>query len=206
MRVLLVSPGEAHHEGIAVALAARGMQVSRCPFDPASAARAVAEHDPDVVLVGATADRRHSAEVVRAACQGVAPGPATRPVVLLAARDTGPGARWAFEAGAVAYLLPSVPLDDVLRVVDAVAASPPDPRVVREWMANSGGHASAPPLSERQRQVLDYVGRGLSDREIARLLSVSTSTVHREISTLLRVFGVSNRTQLAARAGHQGLR
>mgnify|MGYP000082517222 CR=1 FL=1 len=200
-KVLLVSSEEAHHEGVAVALATQGMQISRCALDPGVVGEAVAAHGPDVVLVGGSADRRLTADAVRAACSGAAP----RPVIVLASRDAGSGARWAFEAGAVGYLLASVPLDDVVKAVRAVAENPPYPQAVRDWAASARGLESEPLLSARQREVLECVGRGLSDREIASLLSVSTSTVHREVSRLLELFGLSNRTELAAMASRLGL-
>lgn len=56
-------------------------------------------------------------------------------------------------------------------------------------------------LTERQRQVCDLVcNRGLSNKSIARMLSISESTVKIHVSAILKSYGVNNRTQLALAA------
>lgn len=58
-----------------------------------------------------------------------------------------------------------------------------------------------PQLSDRQRSVLHHLCRGATDREIAASLFLSQRTVQREIGQLRGVFGVANRTELAAAVG-----
>ncbi|MEW2129113.1 response regulator transcription factor [Streptomyces sp. NPDC005435] len=53
------------------------------------------------------------------------------------------------------------------------------------------------PLSPREREVLELVGRGLTNTEIAQALHLSPTTVKSHISTILRKLGVSNRIQAA---------
>lgn len=53
----------------------------------------------------------------------------------------------------------------------------------------------APPLTERQLDVARLLCTGEKDKAIARLLDLSARTVEREVSTLLRVLGVSSRTE-----------
>jgi len=59
------------------------------------------------------------------------------------------------------------------------------------------------PLTRRQRQVLDLLATGASNREIAATLGVAEATVKLHMHRLMRVLGVSNRTEaaLAARRG-----
>ena len=53
-------------------------------------------------------------------------------------------------------------------------------------------------LTPRQRQILDIiVTRGVSNKNIARMLHISESTVKLHMSSILKKFGVRNRTQLA---------
>jgi len=202
-RVLLVSSGEAHHHGLGVALQAHGLDVRSCLLDPDAVAEAVAAHRPEVALVAAGPDRREAAKAVRAARSAAWSGP----VMVLAHPDMGGGGRWAFEAGAAGYMLPSVSLEEVVAAVRALAANPPDPEALRKCMAGRPGQADGmkAKLSDRQREILECVSRGLPDREIARVLSVSGSTVHREISKLLELTGASNRTELTALAVRLGL-
>ena len=61
-------------------------------------------------------------------------------------------------------------------------------------------------LTDRQQQVCDLIcNRGLSNKQIARALSLSESTVKIHVSAIMRAHGVRNRTQLAL-SGGSGLR
>lgn len=60
-------------------------------------------------------------------------------------------------------------------------------------------------LTERQVQILDLLGQGLSNKEIARALGLSHFTVRNHISLLFRSFEVSRRVELATVARKQGL-
>jgi TolB-like protein len=53
------------------------------------------------------------------------------------------------------------------------------------------------PLTRRQREVLDLLAKGLSNREIASALGISASTVKTHVENLLRVLDVTNRTEAA---------
>ena len=60
-------------------------------------------------------------------------------------------------------------------------------------------------LSDREREVLARVARGLSDREIAEDLVLSTHTVHRHVANIRRKLGRSSRTAAVAEAARLGL-
>ena len=55
-------------------------------------------------------------------------------------------------------------------------------------------------LSERQVAVLKQLAQGLSNKQIAHVLSVAEPTVKMHISALLRAFGVQNRVQILLKA------
>lgn len=195
-KVLLVSSGEAYHRGIGLALQSHDLDVSSCSSDLSEVAEATASGRPDVVVIASGPDREE-VERVAGAVRSAAP---SVPVMVLAHPDMGTGARWAFEAGAAGYMLPSVTLEEVVRAVKTLAVSPPDPEVLRRNVVGklSQGAGIRAKLSDRQREIMKCLSRGLSDREIAKVLCVSGSTVHREISVLLQMMGASNRTELAA--------
>ena len=66
--------------------------------------------------------------------------------------------------------------------------------------------AGADPLSERQREVLGLLVKGLPNKLIARRLNIAESTVKLHVAALLRALGVSNRTHAVIEASRLGLR
>ena len=60
---------------------------------------------------------------------------------------------------------------------------------------------SAPDLSERERQVLQWVRQGKTNHEIGQILSISPLTVKNHVQKILRKLNVSNRAQAAAKSG-----
>lgn len=109
----------------------------------------------------------------------------------------------AIMAGASGYLLKQVRGHDVVNAVREVAAgrSLLDPittarifnRVRRPEPADPAGS-----LTEREREVLDLIGAGLSNREIAQRLFLAEKTVKNHVTALLAKLGMKRRTQAAA--------
>ena len=60
-------------------------------------------------------------------------------------------------------------------------------------------------LSERERQVLELVARGLTDQEIAEQLVISRHTVHRHVANVRRKLGSTSRSAAVAEAARLGL-
>ena len=62
-------------------------------------------------------------------------------------------------------------------------------------------------LSARQAEVLDWVARGKTNKEVATILGLSERTVHHHLEQVYRTLGVDNRTaaaRIAMNAGEQG--
>lgn len=85
-------------------------------------------------------------------------------------------------------------------LIAAVGATPaaPDP-------APDDGAETAPPLTEREREVLDLLAQGLSNPAMARELSLSEAAVKSRLVQLTTKFGVSSRVQVLVRACELGL-
>jgi DNA-binding NarL/FixJ family response regulator len=66
--------------------------------------------------------------------------------------------------------------------------------------------AEADALTARERQVLDLIAEGLSNRQIAERLFISVKTVSVHVSAVLRKLGVSTRTEAALRQKNLKLR
>ncbi|BAU87341.1 luxR family two component transcriptional regulator [Streptomyces laurentii] len=111
-------------------------------------------------------------------------------------------------AGAAGYVLKQIKGSDLVAAVRTVAAgqSMLDPATTARLMRSLRGPAAdrEPPedarltvLSERERSVLDLVGEGLTNRQIAQRLHLSEKTVKNHISRLLGKLGVERRVQAA---------
>jgi DNA-binding NarL/FixJ family response regulator len=70
---------------------------------------------------------------------------------------------------------------------------------IAEGKGGPGGGAVTKPISPRQRDVLDCVRRGLSNKEIARELDIAEGTVKIHLAALFSHFGARNRTELATK-------
>jgi DNA-binding NarL/FixJ family response regulator len=119
----------------------------------------------------------------------------------------------ALRAGASAYVLKDVTkrelLATILRVLRGESVFNPDivARVLGHMTDDAPRQAqlSAVQLTPREREVLQLLSQGLTNREIARTLMVSASTVKIHVEHILAKLEVSDRTQAAVRAIELGL-
>ena len=105
----------------------------------------------------------------------------------------------ALAAGAVGYLLKDCEPRDLLAAVRAAAQghAPLDPRVAKALLPSAEPVRPADDLSPRELQVLRLVTSGLANKQIARRLGISESTVKAHISSVFRRIGVTDRTSAA---------
>lgn len=105
----------------------------------------------------------------------------------------------ALAAGAVGYLLKDCEPRDLLAAVRAAAQghAPLDPRVAKALLPSAEPARPVDDLSPRELQVLRLVTRGLANKQIARNLGISESTVKAHISSVFRRIGVTDRTSAA---------
>ncbi|MGH3197197.1 MAG: response regulator transcription factor [Streptosporangiaceae bacterium] len=121
----------------------------------------------------------------------------------------------ALRAGASGFALKSRPLEELLSAIRTVAAGEAllAPSVTRRLIAHFTDDARAPrrmprgleELTEREREVLALVARGLSNAELAETLHVSLPTVKTHVSRILTKLGARDRTQLVILAYESGL-
>ena len=117
----------------------------------------------------------------------------------------------ALQAGASGYLLKDLSADDLMKAVRAAhrGETPLAPAVAKKLIADiaapRGESSALDRLTDREREVLALLGRGMSNKEIAAQLSISAKTVKFHVSSILGKLGVADRTQAALFASKHGL-
>jgi DNA-binding NarL/FixJ family response regulator len=168
---------------------------------------------PDVVLMDVRMPRQDGIEATRRICQDA--DNATVRVLILTMFDLDVHVFSALRAGAAGFLLKDTPPAELLNAIRVVAAGEAllAPTVARRLIAEfARSPQSTRPLpraldgvTDRERQVLTLVARGLSNTEIAEHLHLSLATVKTYIGRLLTKLHARDRAQLVIIAYESGL-
>jgi two-component system, NarL family, response regulator LiaR len=173
--------------------------------DGRQALLAVAEHDPDVVLMDLVLPEVDGVEAIR---RIASERPRIRVIALTSFLDDDkvfPAVR----AGAAGYLLKDVEPAELVNAIRTVHAGegllhPAVAARLMEEVASSGGREAPDSLTPREREVVDLIARGLSNKRIALELGISEKTVKTHVSSILGKLGLTDRTQVALYAVRQG--
>jgi NarL family two-component system response regulator LiaR len=114
----------------------------------------------------------------------------------------------ALEAGAISYLLKNVSINELTEAIRLAHVG--KSRLAPEAASALIKAATRPPslghdLTDRERDVLPLVAKGLNNREIAEQLVISRSTVKNHVSSILRKLGASSRAEAASLAVEHNL-
>lgn len=208
IRIYLIDDHTVLRQAVRVMLEAEdGLTVVGEAGDAESGVREVARLKPDVAIVdlklpgtsGLTAIRRLAAESPETA------------VIAFTMYGNAAYVYEATHAGASAYVLKSASKDELLKAVRAVhggagflQAEITKPLLQRLALESRAGAGRNPP-SARELQVLELVGEGKSNKEIAGQLAISDETVKTHLRHLFEKLGVSDRAQAVAIALRQQL-
>lgn len=116
--------------------------------------------------------------------------------------------------GASGYVLKSAPHEELLAAIDSVAKGnaylnpAATKRLINDYMERlDDGEASASygQLSEREKEVLEWIAKGYSNKEIASHLVISVKTVESHKSNLMEKLGLKTRPELVKYALKKGL-
>ena len=210
VRVVIVDDHELFREGVAHTLgAAEGFEVVGQGSSAADAVRLCRDLLPDVILLDLTlpGGGLAAARPISAQC------PATK-IVILTVSEQEDDVLAALKAGARAYVLKGVSARELVAVLQAVAAgevwvTPSLAASLLQEMTNPpagpGSHVVDPlaDLTEREREVLELVALGHSNKEIGRELSLTEKTVKFYMTNILQKLHVRNRVEAAVLL-HQG--
>jgi DNA-binding NarL/FixJ family response regulator len=122
----------------------------------------------------------------------------------------------ALRAGASGFITKDVPAEELIHAVRVVAAGDAllTPAVTRQLLDRVGSRLPSPvgampaalaELTEREREVLELLARGMSNAEIASALCVGDATVKTHVSNVLMKLGLRDRVQAVVFAYEIGL-
>jgi DNA-binding NarL/FixJ family response regulator len=194
--------------------------------------KAILSTDPELEVVGVANDGAEALEMLPS-CQpdlvlmdlkmpGMNGIHATRhihqqyPQVCVLVLTTYDADNWVFDAiraGARGYLLKDTPRERLIAAIKETVSgkTPVDPNVAGKLFAHVLQQTSMPDtsiaslLSEREKEVLGLLGKGLSNAEIAAKIYLSEGTVRNYVSSIFEKLGVNDRTQAAILAIRAGL-
>jgi DNA-binding NarL/FixJ family response regulator len=214
IKVLLVDDEELVRFGLRTVLEAAGdFTVVGEAANGLAGVHAVQELRPDVVLM----DIRMPVLDGLSATEQILALPHPPQVAVLTTFHLDEYVYGALAAGAAGFLLKDTPPRDIVAAVRAVAdgTATLSPKVMATLIESYVERRAAPrraealqrvaSLSDREREVLQLLGSGESNAELARRLFVSEATVKTYVSRLLTKLDLANRTQAAILAHEAGL-
>lgn len=208
IRILIVDDHPVVREGISAMLAREpDLQVVGEARDGLDAIDKARQLHPDVVLMDLQMPRLDGAEAIR---RIRAVDPAIR-FIVLTTFDSDEFIFKGIEAGARGYLLKDAPRDDLFRAVRAVyrGESLIQPAVATKLLNRFAELSRRGPaedtLSAREIEVLQLMSRGAPNKEIARRLFISESTVKTHVTNIFQKLGANDRTEAVTIALQRGL-
>jgi DNA-binding NarL/FixJ family response regulator len=191
-----------YREGLAASLAncSRLAVVGTCADRQEARAR-VRELNPDVLVVDVAS--RDSLELIG---DLRAEAPQCK-VLAFAVEETPADILECAEAGAAGYVAADASIEDLVAAIERIARAELicSPRITAQLFNRISGHSQywsfeTRMLTGRERQVLDCIREGKSNKEIAQKLNIAEPTVKNHVHHLLEKLDVTTRAQAAARA------
>lgn len=196
--------------------------------------RVLIDSAPDLEVVGEAADGEEAVRLARetgadvvlmdirmpvmdglAATRELVHGEEGPRVIILTTFDIDEYVFEALRAGASGFLLKDTEPEDLLQAVrvvaagDALLAPSVTRRLIEEFATRPDPHRTPPEalgtLTEREREVLALVARGLTNTEIAAELVISPATAKTHVSRVMMKLGARDRAQLVVIAYETGL-
>jgi len=167
------------------------------------------EHQPDVVTMDIRMAGGSGVESTAAIRQTL---PQVK-VLMLTVSDKDDDLFAAIKAGAKGYMLKSAELDELVEAIklvargEAIISPSMATRLLEEFRQSGGSRADTglDKLSRREREVLQLVAQGASNKEIALKLFISETTVKAHLRSILEKLHVKNRAEAVAKATAKGL-
>ena len=195
MRVVIADDNLLVRSGIAALLQGAGIEVAGQSASADELLREVDAHQPDVAIVDIRMPPTHSDEGLRAAQQIRASYPEMGIVILSQHVDSGTATRALAESPErLGYLLKDRvgDVEDFVSTLRRVAngGSALDPTVVSRLLAARTDNGPLEPLTPREREVLQLVAEGLSNRAVAERLGITLGSTEKYVSGIFTKLGL----------------
>lgn len=205
IRVLLVDDHPLLRQGLRKVLELdAGMTVVGEAGDGEEAVQLARRLQPEVILMDINLPGMNGIEVTRL-IKGELP---ETKILALTIHDDDEYVLEMVRAGATGYLLKDVDPGGLVKAIRAAVRGEPyiSPGIagkvfgVLNRLTREGYQPSHKDLTSRERDVLELIAQGYSNKKIAKILSISEKTVKNHVTSILRKLGVQDRTQAAVYA------
>jgi DNA-binding NarL/FixJ family response regulator len=174
--------------------------------DGQEAIRKALQLKPDVILMDLVMPQGDGIEAIAELKQRL---PEIK-IIVLTTFDDEERVKAAMKAGADGYLLKDADGEALLQAIQIVqqGGMPLHPSITNQLVKNLTASVDTngqTPLTDREKEVLQLVAKGLSNKAVAEELSISKGTVKVYMSNILGKLNVSSRTEAAMRAIQMGL-
>lgn len=202
-RIVLIDDHALCRNGLADLLRQRGgMDVLAAVADPEALLAAVREHRPDLAVLDLRMPQTDGLSLLRRMrAEGL-----DTPALILTMSDSESDLSAALRAGVRGYLLKDMEPEDIVNAIGHAARGEltvaPAMTAKLASLLQTGGkasdrHGALASLTEREREILDHLARGESNKTIARALDISHDTVKLHVRHILGKLNLSSRVEAA---------
>ena len=166
-----------------------GFAVAGEADDGEQAVRETLRLKPDIVIMDLAMPNKNGIAATR---EIMTAAPNTK-ILVLTTFTTSDSIAQVLAAGAKGVILKNIPRDQLLESIRQIIEGK---QVLSEDVKSIlSEDPPAEPLSPRQKEILDMIGRGMSNHEIAKILGISVTVVKEHITSLYTKLGAANRTE-----------
>lgn len=200
IRILVVDDHHVVRQGLVALLNIMpGIEIVGQAADGAEAIRLHSDLHPDITLMDLQLPGISGVEAIRRIRQS----DSSARFIVLTTFDGDEDIYRALEAGARAYLLKGMTVEELTAAIKAVHAG--KTRIAPNIAEKLAERMSGQTLTPREQDVLERIAAGRSNKEIASDLQISEATVKTHINSLLGKLGVGDRTHAATVALQRGI-
>ena len=200
VRILIADDHSVVRMGLASLLGtAKNIEIVGEAINGEDAVRKAMKLRPDVIVMDLVMPKKDG---VAATEEILSAAPETK-VMILTTFGTSDDIARALKAGAIGAIMKSSTNRELLSAVQAVAAG--KRFVSAEVEGILANDPPLPELSQRQREILDSISRGLTNKDIAAQLDISLESVKSHIKVILEKLNAASRTEAASIAQRKNL-